>query len=67
MKAGLEAARQLAREFTLSEANVVSAFLGEVERMSGAGGCTQFIDLLALKHVRRELRRQRFGSGAEEK
>jgi hypothetical protein len=52
---GERAARQLAREFGLPEDSVIANYKAELERMRDRAAVSQFIELLAVKHVKLDL------------
>lgn len=52
---GERAARQLAREFGLPEDGVIANYKAELERMRDRAAVNQFIELLAVKHVKLDL------------
>jgi len=49
------AAKQLARELGLPEDRVVAEYRAELERMRDRAAVNQFIELLAVKHVKTDL------------
>lgn len=52
---GERAASQLARELGLPEGGVIAAYKAELERMRDRAAVNQFIELLAVKHVKLHL------------